>query len=134
MDKINWLEKLGWTDEQLEELRFTGFAYIRQGKYDIALDIFEALIVLDPSSLYDLQTLGAIYLQLDRPEDAINSLQESFKHEGDHTPTLINLCKALFMVDRIDEGLKLAEILQRDKDPSISNTAKALLLAFSPPK
>ncbi|NGX57345.1 MAG: hypothetical protein K940chlam3_00236 [Chlamydiae bacterium] len=134
MGNINWLEKLGWNEDQIEELRFTGYAYIRQGKYDIALDFFKALTVLNPNDIYDAQTLGAIYVQLDQSEDAIKALENALKLEGDHTPTLINLCKALFVAKKMDEGLKLAEILKKDKNPMISSQAKALLLAFSPPK
>lgn len=130
MSKINWLEKLGWDDEQLDELRLTGFAYLRQGKYDIALDFFHALVVIDPNSLYDRQTLGALYLELNKPQEAFYNLDYALKLEGDHTATLINLCKALFMLGKPKEGLKLAEILQNDKDPRVSNTAKALILAF----
>lgn len=37
MAKINWLQTLNWNDEQLEEMRYIGYAYVRQGKYDIAL-------------------------------------------------------------------------------------------------
>lgn len=37
MGKINWRETLGWSEEILEEMRYIGFAYIRQGKYDIAI-------------------------------------------------------------------------------------------------
>jgi len=64
MGKINWTEKLGWNDEQIEELRMTAYAYIRQGKYDMALDFFKALRVLEPDNLYGAQTVGAIYVQL----------------------------------------------------------------------
>lgn len=128
------MEKLGWNEDQLEELRFTGYAYIRQGKYDIALDFFKALTVLDPNNLYDAQTLGAILVQLNQPEEAVKALENALKIEGDHTPTLINMCKALFMSDRAGEGLKLAEILKKDKNPMIASQASALLLAFSPPK
>ena len=48
MGRINWRDKLGWDEDQLEDLRFAGYAYLRQGKYDIALAFFEALTVLDP--------------------------------------------------------------------------------------
>ncbi len=134
MDNINWMEKLGWNDDQLEELRFTGYAYIRQGKYDIALDFFKALVILDPENIYDAQMLGAIYVEIDQPEEAVKALENALKLEGDHTPALINLCKALFMAGRSEEGVKLAEILQKDKNPAVASNASALILAFSPPK
>lgn len=126
----NWLESLGWNQEHVEDLRFTGFSYIRQGKYDIALPFFEALHVLDPDSVYDAQTLGALYLQLNMAEKAIECFNQALKLETDHSPTLLNLCKSFLMLGKIDEALKLATILKDDSSPYISNTAKALILAY----
>ena len=48
MSRINWLEELEWGEDQIEELRIAGYAYLRQGKYDIALKFFKALVILDP--------------------------------------------------------------------------------------
>ena len=131
MAKINWMQELGWTQEQLEDLRYTGYAYIRQGKYDIALPFFEALTVLDPESAYDAQTLGAVHLQMNNPAKALKSFDRALKLETDHAPTLLNLTKALFMLGRKDEGLKLANMLKNERDGAISNVAKALILAYS---
>lgn len=131
MGDINWLDKLGWTEENIEDLRYTGFAYIRQGKYDIALSFFEALAVLVPDSVYDAQTLGAIYLQLNKPQHAIHHFDRALKLEADHGPTLLNLSKTFFMLGRSQEGLKLCHILKNDKDASIANVAKALILAYT---
>ena len=130
MSKIDWQKKLGWGDEQVEDIRVAGFSYIRQGKYDIALPLFEALVVLEPNSSYDAQTLGALYLQLGQWEKAYKSLERALILDADHSPTLLNLCKALFMLGRKQEALKLAKLLSREKDSQISNVAKALLLAY----
>ena len=130
MGRINWLEKLHWTEEQVEDLRMAGFSYIRQGKYDIALPFFEALVVLAPDSAYDAQTLGALYLQIGEPEKAIKNLEYALKLEADHSPTLLNFTKALFMLGRTHEAIKLSHILSREPDPYISNVAKALILAY----
>jgi tetratricopeptide (TPR) repeat protein len=131
MSRIDWRKELKWTDEQLEDLRFTGYAYLRQGKYDIAISFFEALAVLDPESAYDSQTLGALYLQLGNAPRAIKWLDRALKVEADHAPTLLNLCKALFMLGKKDEGLKLAHILKNESNQSIANIARALILAHS---
>lgn len=130
MSRINWLEPLGWDEEQLEDLRFTGYAYIRQGKYDIALPIFETLSILAPDSAYDIQTLGAIYLQQGEAEKALKCFDKALKLETDHAPTLLNLVKALFMLNRQDEALKLAYMLKNEENPAVSNVAKALILAY----
>ena len=131
MGRIQWLKELNWTEEQLEDIRFAGFAYIRQGKYDIALPFFEALIVLDPENSYDAQTLGALYLQLNNPIKALKAFDRALKLEADHAPTLLNVTKALLMLGRKDEALKLANILKNERDGAISNVARALLLAYT---
>ena len=131
MSRINWLQKLGWSEDQLEDLRFAGYAYLRQGKYDIAIKFFEALAALDPENAYDSQTLGALYLQIGNPQKALKWLDRALKIEADHAPTLLNLCKALFMLGKKEQGLKLAHILKNESNLNISNTAKALILAYS---
>jgi tetratricopeptide (TPR) repeat protein len=130
MSKIDWKNELGWNEDQLNDLRFMGYAYIRQGKYDIALPVFEALSTIDHENAYDAQTLGALYLQLNNPIKALKSFDKALKIEADHSPTLLNLTKALFMVGKKEEGLKLANILKNEQDTVISNVAKALILAY----
>lgn len=131
MGKIKWREKLNWTDENSEELRLAAYAYIRQGKYDIAIDFFEALEVLEPDSAYDAQTLGALFVQLGNPAKALKCFDRALKLDADHSPTLLNLAKAFFMLGKKQEGLKLAAILKNEPDPAISNVAKALIMAYS---
>ncbi len=131
MGKINWLKELEWSDEHIEDLRYTGYAYIRQGKYEIALAFFEALAVLDPESAYDAQTLGAVYLEMKEPKKAIKCLERALKFETEHYPTLLNLCKAFIMLGRKEEALRIAHILKDESNPTIANTAKAILLAYS---
>lgn len=130
MSKINWLKTLNWTEEHLDDLRVAGYAYIRQGKYEIALPIYEALAVLDPESAYDAQTLGAIYLQMNQPLKALKSFDKALKLDADHAATLLNVTKALFMLGRKEEGLKLAHILKKEKNTQIANTANALIMAY----
>ena len=132
MSTRNWAEELKWTPEHLEELRHTGYAYIRQGKYEIALAFFEALVILDRESAYDAQTLGALYLQLNEPKKALKFFDLALKLDPNNSgPILLNLAKTFFFMGRKEEGLKLVHILKNDPDSGISNTAKALILAYS---
>lgn len=125
------MEKLKWTDEHIEDLRYTGYSYIRQGKYDIALAFFEALEILDPESAYDAQTLGALYLQLNQYPKALKCFDRALKLETtDHGPTLLNLAKTFFAMGKKEEGLKLVQILKNEQNSSVANIAKALLLAY----
>jgi predicted Zn-dependent protease len=91
---------------------------------------FEALVVLDPENAYNPQTLGAIYIQLNNPLKALKHLNHALQLEAEHAPTLLNLTKALFMLGKVEEGLRLANILKNEPDPLISNPARALLIAY----
>jgi tetratricopeptide (TPR) repeat protein len=131
MTRINWLEKLGWNEDHLDELRHAGYSYIREGRYETALPFFEALVILTPDSAYDAQTLGALYVQLNEPKKAIKYLDRALQIESDHAPTLLNLAKAFFMSGMVVEGVKLATILKNDPNAYVASTASALLLAYS---
>ena len=132
MDKKNYWEDLLKLDEdQLQDLRHAGYAYLRQGKYDMALPFFEALVAISSRNSYDLQTLGGLYLQLNFAMKALKTLDKALKNIPDHLPTLINRCKSLLMLGYKEKGLRLAEKLHKSNDTSIANTAEALLIAYS---
>jgi len=134
MSEINWLEELGWSQENVDDLRSTGYAYIKQGKYEIAAKFFKALVALQPENAYNRQTMGALYLQLNEPENAIVELKKALKIDSKHPPTLLNLCRAYLALGKIDEALKICQALKKSDMPSVSNMAKAYLLAYSKPK
>lgn len=127
---MDWLLALNWSKEHIEDFRVVGYAYIRQGKYDIALPCFEALNILDPENAYDAQTLGALYLQLNQPAKALKIFEKALTLETDHGPTLLNIAKALFLVGKKEDALRIANVLQNETDPFISSMAKALVLAY----
>lgn len=127
----NWIEVLGWTDEQLDDLRFVGYSYIRQGKWEIARTFFEALVLLAPTNAYDWQTLGAIRLQIGEHLMALNALDRSLKFDPIHLPTKLNRTKALFSLGYKKQALAEAESLSTCTDSHIASQAGALLLAHT---
>jgi len=131
MSDVDWLEILDWGGSELEDLRFVGYSYLKQGKYDTALTIFEALVVLAPESAYDLQTLGALHLQQNNNLLALNYIERALKIEPDHLPTRINRAKALLALGYKKQGLDEAEGLSKSEDQKIADQASALLLAYS---
>lgn len=129
MDLINWNEVLGWSQEQLLDLRSAGFAYLRQGKFDVAKTFFEALVAVNEKSAFDVQTLGAIYLQMGDAMRALEVLQQALELDPQHQPTLLNKAKGLLMMGNLKEGLELAKTLEKSKEPRVANLATALVLA-----
>jgi tetratricopeptide (TPR) repeat protein len=131
MSQIDWLSILGWNVDELEDLRFVGYSYIKQGKYDVAVNFFEALVILTPDSLYDLQTLGALYLQKGNNLMALNYIEKAMKQDPTHLPTLLNRTKALFALGYKRQALSQAKALEKCSQEHIAGQAQALILAYS---
>lgn len=131
MSKINWKDLLGWSESEAESLRYVAYSYIKQGHYETATSILEALLVISPNNVYDLQTLGAIYLQNGDALKALNFFDKSLEIEAEHESTILNRAKALFMLGYKIQGTKEVEKLKNSKEKSIALEAEALLLSFS---
>ena len=129
MSKIDWMDVLGWTEDQISDIRYAGFSFVRQGQYLTALKFFEVLAILPSCTAYDLQTLGSIYLELGNNLSALNYLEKSIALEPNHEPTLINRTKALLLLGYKKQGLGQAALLEKSSNPYIANQAKALTLA-----
>lgn len=131
MSQTNWLDLLGWTPSEMEDIRFTGYSYLKQGQYQAALKFFEALVILSGDNAYDLQTLGALYLETGNHLSALNYLERALKIETSHEPTRLNRAKALFLLGYKRQGLSQAAELERSSNAYIANQARALTLAYS---
>ena len=129
-EKIDWCKVLDWGEDQIEDLRATGYSYIRQGKYDIANKFFKALTTLDRGNAYDLQMLGAISLEKQEPYDALDYFDRALEIEPDHSKTQVNRAKALFGIGRKEEGMKLVKRLLKHSDSTIVDAASALMHAY----
>lgn len=131
MARVNWREILGWSDDQLDELRISGFAFLREGHYQKALLFFEALILLDPKSAYDHQTLGALYLQMNQNSKALRTLDRALELDPTNEPTLLNKAKALLALNQKNEAIPLIRTLEKSGDMTIANDALALVTAYT---
>ncbi len=131
MSNIDWKELLGFGEDELQDMRFVGYSYIRQGHYKTAKLFFEALVVLSGQNAYDMQTLGAIYLQIGDNLAALNHLEKAIKIQPEHAPTQINRAKALLLLGYKKQGLQAAQDLVSHEDLAIADQASALIMAYS---
>ncbi len=125
---MDWLHFLGWNERQIKDLRSTAYCYVEQGIYEQALTFFEALTVFEPGNPYDLQTLGAIHLQMGNGLKALDYLDRALKLQPDHQITKLNRAKTLFMLGYKRQGLAQAAELEKSSDPMIADPAKAMML------
>lgn len=128
MSQINWTEVLGWGAEEIGDLRYVAYTYIRQGIYDVALTFFDALAILTDPIAYDLQTVGALHLQLGNGLKALDYLDRALKMEPGHLPSLLNRAKALFMLGYKRQAFLQVAELEKCSDPQIASQAAALVL------
>lgn len=130
MSDRNWLDVLGWGKEEIDDLRFVAYSYIKEGVYDTALTFFDALEVLIPPTSYDLQTIGALHLQIGNGLKALDFLDRALKLDPTHLPTQINRAKALFMLGYKRQGLAAALELEKLENKEVKEQASALILAY----
>ncbi|WP_108624336.1 tetratricopeptide repeat protein [Candidatus Similichlamydia epinepheli] len=135
-DHLVWRDLLGFSEEQVQDLRFTGYFYIRQGKYEIARSFFEALVIFQSQELtskqdvYDFKTLGALYLELGKYRRALRYLDRALKFDPEDWTTRLNRLYCLFSINRIQEGLKDAEEVRKSNFPEIAGAAAALMAGW----
>lgn len=127
---MDWQNYLELPDESIEDLRSVGYLYVKQGCFDIALDFFNALLILNPNNAYDFFMMGALYLQKGEYLLALQHLDEALKIEPTNAMMQLNKVKALFSLGYVTEALKLAKVLTLNKDVNLSSQAKALINAY----
>ena len=128
----NWMDVLGWGKNEGDDLRFVAYSYIKEGIYDVAITFFDALEVLVPPTAYDLQTMGALHLQIGNGLKALDYLDRALKLDPSHIPTQINRAKALFMLGYKRQGLVAAMELEKNENKDAREQASALILAYIP--
>lgn len=127
---MDWRKVLGWGPGEVDDLRYAAYSYIKQGVYDVSLIFLDAISVLSPPTPYDLQTIGAIHLQMGNGLKALDFFDRSLKMEPNHLPTKLNRAKAFFMLGYKRQGLMQALELEKCIDPEIAKAASALVLAY----
>ncbi len=128
---MDWQSYLELSDDSLVDLRYVGYLYIKQGCYDIALDFFNALIILSPGNSYDLQILGSLYLQKGKYTQALPYLDKAIKMDPTNYLIMLNKAKAFFSLGYRTEGIAQARIVSECKDPKLETQALALISAYS---
>ena len=131
MLEIDWKDIMGWSEAQMRDARSIGYLYYKQGAFDIAAKCFEALITINPHALYELQTLGAIYLEMNRPKEALTLIDRALSIQPGHEPTLFHRCKALLAMGDKTGALEIAHLLENSSDTIIAKSARSLLAAHT---
>jgi tetratricopeptide (TPR) repeat protein len=131
MMEKDWLEKLGLSVHELEDLRVLAYSYIRQGHYQTALKIYKGIVVLSKKAPEDLETIGALFLQLGMAKEALDPLEKALKVHQNHLKTRLNYAKALLLSGYRQRGIQECLELMLCQDSLVASDAEALKLAYS---
>jgi len=122
----NFSKILNWSEENIEDLRYVAYTYIKAGKYDFATLFFEALLLLSNENSYDLKTLGALYLQQGDNFRALELLDKALKKEKDYT-IMLNRAKALLGLGYKKQAAMQAQAVVGCEEEKLSDQAAAFL-------
>lgn len=76
-DKISFAELKGISREQMFQLADAGFVKFKHGRVEEAKKIYQALVMLDNRNYYFHAVMGAIYMKLNHPIEAIMELSRA---------------------------------------------------------
>ena len=82
-----------------------GEAYDKIGKYDLAIEEFEAALRLNPNYFFALSNLGNIYGKKKEYGQAISYTQKALQQKPDYAPGHYNLAKALHLTGNPDKAM-----------------------------
>lgn len=128
---MDWQSYLELTNDSIEDLRAVGFLYIKQGCFNIALEIFSALAILSPNNSYDLQTLGALFLQKEKYLKALDYLNKASKLNPNNHFITLNKAKTLLSLGYKSEGVALAKEITKGMNKKLASQAEALISSYS---
>jgi predicted Zn-dependent protease len=123
------LNILGWASDELLNLQFIAFSYIKQGKYAIAASILEGLQVLEPSNVYILQTLGALCIELGNPYKALDLIEKALNLDPTNELCRYNKVQALISLGLKKQAFEECEHLKLATSPNLQRKAEAILLS-----
>lgn len=130
MANNNWLERIGWSNNEIEDIRLIAYLYVKQGQYKTALILFEGLLLLKPENVYDLQSIGGIHLQMKNPLLALQYFDRALKVNPDHELTKLNRMKALLALGYRKQAYRASQDLLQSPNKEYAQTAEALLLSY----
>lgn len=93
------------------------FIYLREGKYEAAIEACRSARSIDPTSVEAIVNQGAAHLALRDLDNAVNCLEEAYA-SSQTNDVCANLARAYQATNRYKDALELLTIAARDNPPS----------------
>lgn len=108
------MPETGWTSEEIYLLAERGYGFYRQGHYEEAAVVFEALTELDPMNAYCRTALAAVCLAMGHPQRAVNELSFVLNRNPADHEARARRCEAYCELKSWNEARQDLAILQRN--------------------
>ncbi len=108
------MAQMNWTDEEIYLLADRGYALYRQGQYQGAAVIFEALTVLDPLNAYCRTALATVCMALGQPERAVKELSLLLSRNPSDLEARARRCEAYCDLGNWNDARQDLAVLRRN--------------------
>ncbi len=108
------MPEMGWTSEEIYLLADRGYGFYRQGHYEEAAVVFEALTALDPMNPYCRTALAAVCLAMGQPQRAVNELSFVLNRNPADHEARARRCEAYCDLKNWTEARQDLAILERN--------------------
>jgi tetratricopeptide (TPR) repeat protein len=107
---LEWIVRALKQDLKPEYLSSLGTTLRRQGQYQRAFNAFDKAVQLEPGDAELWKERGNALVELDRPDDALLSLQHALVLDPRHWDAACASAVILYGLDRFEEALKYLEL------------------------
>jgi tetratricopeptide (TPR) repeat protein len=83
-----------WSDDLAYSVSERAYLLYTEGRYQDALDLFQALLDLYPKNLYYMDSVAALHLALERPDVTIQLASAILRNDPSHIRARVRRCEA----------------------------------------
>lgn len=132
-DKISFAELKGISREKLFQLAEAGYVKFKHGRIEEARRIYQALVLLDNRNAYFHSVMGAIYMKLNHPIEAIMELSRAIHINAKDISAYVNRGEIYLRArnfKKAAEDFRNAILLDMSGRNLWANRARSLVIAL----
>ena len=113
---------------QLKFLCEAGHCLAMNKRYELATEIFQAVVALSPQKSIGYTLLGDAYLNLNQMDEALKNHQKALEIDSENTFARVHLGQTLLFKKQKEKGIaELKRVLDQDPNGVDANLARQLI-------
>jgi hypothetical protein len=132
--KIDLATLSGMGEDEMNALAGVAYERFESGILHEARDIFSGLVALSPKNPYFLSGLGAVYLRMNDPANALLYIDRALTYDPANVHTRVNRGEALLRLGRVEDALTQFQEVLSEPAPEAEaalNRARVLIMSIA---